>query len=122
MPNGALVSENVWFQLQVKWKSPDPRSRHFPALSGSQRSELCDLPGAEEPPEESLTKQFCKDNVLASKEEITELRKKVKTPKHANQRLANRNETAQEITKEIRDRRLLSEEGSHLFTSVFFLR
>ncbi|KAL3223272.1 hypothetical protein MRX96_027681 [Rhipicephalus microplus] len=104
---------------EVKQKRPDPKSRDFPAPLGSECSGLCDLPGAEYFPEDSPTKQFYKDKVLSSQEEITRLKKKVKTLQQTKRRLVKRNETAQEIIKEIRERKLLSEEGSHVFSSVF---
>lgn len=100
----------------MKRKRPDPKSRDCPAPCGS---ELCDLPGAEELPEASPTKQYYKDKALASQEEITQLKKRIKTLQQTKRRLTKRNETTQEIVKEIRERRLLSEEGSHVFTSVF---
>ncbi|KAH8042013.1 hypothetical protein HPB51_019754 [Rhipicephalus microplus] len=103
----------------VKQKRPDPKSRDFPAPPGPERSGLCDLPGAENFPEDSPTKQFYKDKVLSSQEEITQLKKKVKTLQQTKRRLVKRNETAQEIIREIRERKLLSEEGSHVFSSVF---
>ncbi|KAH9360453.1 hypothetical protein HPB48_013428 [Haemaphysalis longicornis] len=97
---------------QVKQKRPDPKSRDFLASPGSECSGLCDLPGAEDLPEDSPTKQFYKDKVLASQEEITQLKKKVKTLQQTKRRLVQRNEIAQEIIED------LSEEGSHVFTSV----
>ncbi|KAL3225862.1 hypothetical protein MRX96_025340 [Rhipicephalus microplus] len=100
-------------------KRPDPKSRDFPAPLGPECSGLCDLPGAEYFSEDSPTKQFYKDKVLSSQEEITQLKKKVKTLQQTKRRLVKRNETAQEIIKEIRERKLLSEEGSHVFSSVF---
>ncbi|KAL3212514.1 hypothetical protein MRX96_007930 [Rhipicephalus microplus] len=86
---------------------------------GPECSGLCDLPGAENFPEDSPTKQFYKDKVLSSQEEITQLKKKVKTLQQTKRRLVKRNESAQEIIKEIREQKLLSEEGSHVFSSVF---
>ncbi|XP_075746106.1 THAP domain-containing protein 1-like [Rhipicephalus microplus] len=106
-------------QKPVKQKRPDPKSRDFPAPPGPECSGLCDLPGAENFPEDSPTKQFYKDKVLSSQEEITQLKKKVKTLQQTKRRLAKRKETAQEIIKEMREQKLLSEEGSHLFSSVF---
>ncbi|KAL3193782.1 hypothetical protein MRX96_000079 [Rhipicephalus microplus] len=106
-------------KLPVKQKRPDPKSRDFPAPLGPECSGLCDLPGAEYFPEDSPTKQFYKDKVLSSQEEIAQLKKKVKTLQQTKRRLVKRNETAQEIIKEIRERKLLSEEGSHVFSSVF---
>ncbi|KAL3182393.1 hypothetical protein MRX96_034667 [Rhipicephalus microplus] len=103
----------------VKQKRPDPKSRDFPAPPGPECSGLCDLPGAENFPEDSPTKLFYKDKVLSSQEEITQLKKKVKTLQQTKRRLIKRNETAQEIIKEIREQKLLSEEGSHVFSSVF---
>ncbi|KAL3199572.1 hypothetical protein MRX96_001334 [Rhipicephalus microplus] len=103
----------------VKRKRPDPKSRDFPAPPGPECSGLCDLPGAETFPEDSPTKQFYKDKVLSSQEEITQLKKKVKTLQQTKRRLVKRNESAQEIIKEIREQKLLSEEGSHVFSSVF---
>ncbi|KAL3217733.1 hypothetical protein MRX96_050946 [Rhipicephalus microplus] len=104
---------------KVKRKRPDPKSRDFPAPPGPECSGLCDLPGAENFPEDSPTKQFYKDKVLSSQEEITQLKKKVKTLQQTKRRLVKRNESAQEIIKEIREQKLLSEEGSHVFSSVF---
>ncbi|XP_075733055.1 THAP domain-containing protein 1-like [Rhipicephalus microplus] len=106
-------------QKPVKRKRPDPKSRDFPAPSGPECSGLCDLPGDETFPEDSPTKQFYKDKVLSSQEEITQLKKKVKTLQQTKRRLVKRNESAQEIIKEIREQKLLSEEGSHVFSSVF---
>ncbi|KAL3212315.1 hypothetical protein MRX96_051871 [Rhipicephalus microplus] len=103
----------------VKQKRPDPKSRDFSAPLGPECSGLCDLPGAEYFPEDSPTKQFYKDKVLSSQEEISQLKKKVKRLQQTKRRLVKRNETAQEIIKEIRERKLLSEEGSHVFSSVF---
>ncbi|KAL3188608.1 hypothetical protein MRX96_022610 [Rhipicephalus microplus] len=71
----------------VKQKRPDPKSRDFPALPGPERSGLCGLPGAENFPEDSPTKQFYKDKVLSSQEEITQLKKKVKTVEESQQLL-----------------------------------
>ncbi|KAL3198327.1 hypothetical protein MRX96_014445 [Rhipicephalus microplus] len=115
----AQVQEVSPDKNQVKQKRPDPKSRHFPAPPGPECSGLCDLPGAENFPEDSPTKQFYKDKVLSSQEEITQLKKKVKTLQQTKRRLVKRNETAQEIIKEIREQKLLSEEGSHVFSSVF---
>ncbi|KAL3186990.1 hypothetical protein MRX96_026087 [Rhipicephalus microplus] len=115
----ARLRKNVCFQTQVKRKRPDPKSRDFPAPPGPECSGLCDLPGAENFPEHSPTKQFYKDKVLSSQEEITQLKKKVKTLQQTKRRLVKRNESAQEIIKEIREQKLLSEEGSHVFSSVF---
>ncbi|KAH8030171.1 hypothetical protein HPB51_006603 [Rhipicephalus microplus] len=106
-------------EMAVKRKRPDPKSRDFPAPPGPECSGLCDLPGAENFPEDSPTKQFYKDKVLSSQEEITQLKKKVKTLQQTKRRLVKRNESAQEIIKEIREQKLLSEEGSHVFSSVF---
>ncbi|KAL3217407.1 hypothetical protein MRX96_032409 [Rhipicephalus microplus] len=103
----------------VKQKRPDPKSRDFPAPPGPECSGLCDLPGAENFPEDSPTKLFYKDKVLSSQEDITQLQKKVKTLQQTKRRLVKGNETAQEIIKEIREQKLLSEEGSHVFSSVF---
>ncbi|KAH8034776.1 hypothetical protein HPB51_002190 [Rhipicephalus microplus] len=100
-------------------KRSDPKSRDFPAPPGPECSGWCDLPGAENFPEDSPTKQFYKDKVLSSQEEITQLKKKVKTLQQTKRRLVKRNESAQEIIKEIREQKLLSEEGSHVFSSVF---
>ncbi|KAL3194760.1 hypothetical protein MRX96_016070 [Rhipicephalus microplus] len=116
-PKNAEV-RSLW-ERAVKQKRPDPKSRDFPAPLGPECSGLCDLPGAEYFPKDSPTKQFYKDKVLSSQEEITQLKKKVKTLQQTKRRLVKRNETAQEIIKEIRERKLLSEEGSHVFSSVF---
>ncbi|KAH8041732.1 hypothetical protein HPB51_017552 [Rhipicephalus microplus] len=110
-----LICRNLW----VKRKRPDPKSRDFPAPPGPECSGLCDLPGAENFSEDSPTKQFYKDKVLYSQEEITQLKKKVKTLQQTKRRLVKRNENAQEIIKEIQEQKLLSEEGSHVFSSVF---
>ncbi|KAH7964303.1 hypothetical protein HPB51_027458 [Rhipicephalus microplus] len=48
----------------VKRKRPDPKSRDFPAPPGPECSGLCDLPGAENFPEDSPTKQFYKDKLM----------------------------------------------------------
>ncbi|KAL3261294.1 hypothetical protein MRX96_046167 [Rhipicephalus microplus] len=114
------AEERLWPHISpVKRKRPDPKSRDFPAPPGPECSGLCDLPGAENFPEDSPTKQFYKDKVLSSQEEITQLKNKVKTLQQTKRRLVKRNETAQEIIKEIREQKLLSEEGSHVFSSVF---
>ncbi|KAL3181293.1 hypothetical protein MRX96_008789 [Rhipicephalus microplus] len=110
---------NTTTKSVVKRKRPDPKSRDFPAPPGPECSGLCDLPGAENIPEDLPTKQFYKDKVLSSQEEITQLKKKVKTLQQTKRRLVKRNETTQEIIKEIREQKLLSEEGSHVFSSVF---
>ncbi|KAL3174896.1 hypothetical protein MRX96_010927 [Rhipicephalus microplus] len=107
------------FKPRSNGSVPDPKSRDLPAPPGPERSGLCDLPGAENFPEDSPTKQFYKNKVLSSQEEITQLKKKVKTLQQTKRRLVKRNETAQEIIKEIGERKLLSEEGSHVFSSVF---
>ncbi|KAL3188883.1 hypothetical protein MRX96_003039 [Rhipicephalus microplus] len=118
-PGSDAMSERTASRSHVKQKRPEPKSRDFPAPPGPECSGLCDLPGAENFPEDSPTKQFYKDKVLSSQEEITQLKKKVKTLQQTKRRLAKRNETAQEIIKEIREQKLLSEEGSHVFSSVF---
>ncbi|KAH8009769.1 hypothetical protein HPB51_019084 [Rhipicephalus microplus] len=102
----------------VKRKRPDPKSRDFPAPPGPECSGLCDLPGAENFPEDSPTKQFYKDKVLSSQEEITQLKKKVKTLQQTKRRLVKRMKAPKKSSKK-REQKLLSEEGSHVFSSVF---
>ncbi|XP_077526395.1 THAP domain-containing protein 2-like [Haemaphysalis longicornis] len=99
----------------VKRKRPNPKTRDCPVPSGS---ELCDLPGTEEHPKDPPTKRVYKGKALASKGEIMQL-KKIKTLLQTKRMLVKRKRATQEITIEIRERRDLSEEGSHVFTSVF---
>ncbi|XP_077523586.1 THAP domain-containing protein 2-like [Amblyomma americanum] len=104
-------------QKPMSMKRPGRKHEDTPANNCSPPHEKSEA--EEEPPVPSPTKQWYKEKVSASEEEITQLKKKVKTFQQTKRRLTKRNETAQEIIKEIRDQKLLSEEGSQVFTSSF---
>lgn len=101
-------------QKPLKRKRPPPRPRSAPADRGDEVDTVFEDVAVASP-----TKQQYKDMLHVSQEEVTQLKKKIKILQQSKRRLTKKNKTAQEIIRDIKDQKLMSEEGMEVFTASF---
>ncbi|KAL1483487.1 hypothetical protein MTO96_033152 [Rhipicephalus appendiculatus] len=109
--NAALIS------LQEKRKRHIPTPRALPATGCVEVEDAGQE--AEDSATASPTKDHYKKLLHASTEKVTQLQKKVKILQQNKRRLSRRNEVAEEIMKKLKEKNLLSEEGTEVVAATF---
>lgn len=99
-------------QSRRKRDAPKCRSALSPAVSAEPVVEMLSEPS-------SPTKEWYRQKVEKSAEEVLQLKKKVKTLQQSKRRLSKRCDASENLKKELKEKNLLSEKGLEVFEASF---